>query len=94
MPSAAVVHAACFAIGAVVGGGIVTAVGASQRKPIPPASPTTPTASTTQTPIVKVSKSGLARIVSQGQIDLPPLKYGNPGKSIISIIVNPETYLT
>ncbi|KAL4244387.1 Endonuclease [Abortiporus biennis] len=83
MPSSSVLHAAFFAVGAIVGGGVVTAVGASQRKPIPPppSSSSVPTQAIPQQPIVKVEK-GVTSISAPGQItqiDLPALKYGNPG---------------
>ena len=75
MASSTVIHAACFAVGALVGGGIVTAIGTSKR-PIPPLPPA-PAA-----PIVDVAPTGSTRISTPGtlvKVDTPVLKYGNPG---------------
>ena len=76
MASSNLVRAAFFAVGAIVGGGVATAIGAGRRKeviqPPPP-------------PIVDVQPTGVARITAPGaltRVDLPVLKYGNPGELV------------
>ncbi|EPQ61434.1 hypothetical protein GLOTRDRAFT_123726 [Gloeophyllum trabeum ATCC 11539] len=85
MPSSSVVHAAVFAAGALVGGGLATAVGASRNRS-QLASPATKPGSA---PVVdvKVEPSGATRVSPTGAAGtvtpLTPLpailKYGNPG---------------
>lgn len=76
MASSTILHAACFAVGALVGGGIATAV-SNQKRPIPP--PPSPSRSQ---PIVEVAPTGTTRITTPSTlvtIDSPVLKHGNPG---------------
>ncbi|TCD68239.1 nuclease [Steccherinum ochraceum] len=77
MPSSGLVRAAFFAVGAIVGGGVATAVGA-KRKPTAVVVP-----STSSTPVIEVDTGGVTRISSPNaalvKVDLPVLKYGNPG---------------
>lgn len=69
MPSTSVIHVACFAVGAVVGGGVATAI--SSRKPVlrPP-------------PVIDLDQNGDAKI-STALVPAPAasavLKYGHPG---------------
>ncbi|KZT22692.1 hypothetical protein NEOLEDRAFT_1137723 [Neolentinus lepideus HHB14362 ss-1] len=84
MPSSSIVHAAVFAVGAIVGGGLVTAVGASRNRQF-----NVPSTSQSSTPVVdvKVGPSGETRVTPTGAAGvvtsitpLPAvLKYGNPG---------------
>jgi hypothetical protein len=86
MPSSSIVHAACFAVGAVVGGGTVAAL-TSRKSGIssPPSYPQAP-------PVPSSSISGLAKgdgavmqIGKSGQVNFAGagagavLKYGHPG---------------
>ncbi|KAL4074699.1 hypothetical protein V8B97DRAFT_1868444 [Scleroderma yunnanense] len=79
MPGAKAIHAACFAVGAVVGGGIATLVSARSTRPAPS---TTTAVVPTVPPIVEVGPSGDARfpsgVVSTALVS-PVLKYGHPG---------------
>jgi hypothetical protein len=76
MANSLVVHGAIFAVGALVGGGIVTTIArknehtsfqsvARPQQPVPP--------------IVQVGTTGKAVITSDVGVVSPPLKYGNPG---------------
>lgn len=83
MPASSVIHAACFALGAVVGGGTIVAINASRRKEALVRS----TASTTQAlppgngSLVEVGVTGQPRLSQAAGAALagPVLKYGNPG---------------
>ncbi|KAI0818803.1 hypothetical protein BC629DRAFT_1588131 [Irpex lacteus] len=81
MPSSTILQAACFAVGALVGGGVVTAVESRRRAvPLPP-QPTTSTR-LPGPPIVEVQQTGTTRITTPNAlvgIDSPVLKHGNPG---------------
>ncbi|KAI6110075.1 hypothetical protein F5141DRAFT_1278700 [Pisolithus sp. B1] len=72
MPSAAVIHAACFAVGAVVGGGVAAVASArGSRRPV-----------STVPPIVEIGPTGDAKLPSatvSGALVSPVLKYGHPG---------------
>ncbi|OBZ75205.1 Nuclease 1, mitochondrial [Grifola frondosa] len=82
MTSASIVHAAVFAVGAIVGGGIVTAIGSRNRQlpaPVPAAAPVH-----APPPVVDVKGGALTPITSPGAVvtvdaALPVLKYGHPG---------------
>jgi endonuclease G len=79
MPSAAIIHAACFAVGAVVGGGVVTAV-ASRKRQIPI---TTSANTSVAPPIIEMGQSGgaqLSNAVTASALSSPVLKYGHPGE--------------
>lgn len=81
MPSATLVHAACFAIGAAVGGGIAAASLSRKRDVIAPPVPAVSSRSVTQ-PVVELSKSGqldIARAAQNLALSGDVLKYGNPG---------------
>ncbi|KIM53723.1 hypothetical protein SCLCIDRAFT_427474 [Scleroderma citrinum Foug A] len=86
MPSAAAIHTAYFAVGAVVGGGLATVVSARRRRPeLPPSGPSL-SATTTVVPgvppIIDVGPSGDARLPSgvvASALVSPVLKYGHPG---------------
>lgn len=74
MPAGTIVHAAFFAVGALVGGGVAAAV-ATGRRQAPVAPPTQPTQ-----PVLDVKGGTVTQVGSLSQIVLPPvLKYGNPG---------------
>ncbi|KAI6043022.1 hypothetical protein EDC04DRAFT_2961618 [Pisolithus marmoratus] len=81
MPSVTAIHAACFAVGAVVGGGIAATVSARFSGRPGPAVSAAPTP--TVPPIVEVGPTGDARLpgamVSRGALVSPVLKYGHPG---------------
>lgn len=83
MPGSAIIHAACFAAGAVIGGGVVTAVSSSKKRQIPQAS--VPTVDSKRAgvlfpPVVEVGANGDARITNAAAaLASPVLKYGNPG---------------
>lgn len=81
MPSTTIVRAAFFAVGALVGGGVATAIGTAKRKD------TISPAQTLPTPVLDVQPSGSPRIsVPEGaltKVDLPLMKYGHPGVSCI-----------
>ncbi|KAI0928240.1 hypothetical protein AcW1_005547 [Taiwanofungus camphoratus] len=87
MPGATVMHAAMFAMGALVGGGVATAVGARRRQiglpPGPAPAMTTTPVQTPQAPIVDVRPGGVTQITSPASVvtslEPPVLKYGNPG---------------
>lgn len=84
MPSSAILHAACFAAGAVIGGGLVSAVSSKQRQTSSPQVPTVSAgkSSLVVPPIVDVGANGDARITSSAAVaalSSPVLKYGNPG---------------
>ena len=89
MPSSAILHAACFAAGAVVGGGLVTAVSSRKRQISPPLS-SVPTVDSGKSrlivpPIVEIAATGEARITNAAAaiaLASPVLKYGNPGMRI------------
>ncbi|KAG0706377.1 hypothetical protein DFH29DRAFT_170779 [Suillus ampliporus] len=79
MPSSAIIHAACFAVGAVVGGGVVSAV-ASRKRQIPIS--TTPVNTSVAPPIIEMGQGGGAKIsnaVVASTPTSPVLKYGHPG---------------
>ncbi|KAG1749113.1 uncharacterized protein EDB91DRAFT_834654 [Suillus paluster] len=79
MPSAAIIHAACFAVGAVVGGGVVTAV-SSRKRQIPTS--TTSVGTSVSPPIIEMGQSGGAKLSNAVVVSAPNspvLKYGHPG---------------
>ena len=88
MPGATVIHAACFAVGAIVGGGTVAAVSLSrQRQPVPVPVPSKPGSTTAvvapgppPSPLIQVESKGLTDLTRTAE-KLPGtvLKYGNPG---------------
>lgn len=78
MPSSAILHAACFAAGALVGGGLVTAVSLNKKLP---ASATVDSRASIP-PIIDIGAGGDARITNSAAtlaFASPVLKYGNPG---------------
>ncbi|KZT03557.1 uncharacterized protein LAESUDRAFT_814639 [Laetiporus sulphureus 93-53] len=79
MPGASIVHAAFFAVGALVGGGVAAAVSANRRQTTVPVQTIQPHPSQ---PIVDVKEGGGAQIspASAASVVLPPvLRHGNPG---------------
>ena len=81
MPSASVIHAACFALGAAVGGGIAAASLSRKRDVIVPLVPSTSAPSTAR-PVVELSRAGqldVARTAENLALAGGVLKYGNPG---------------
>ena len=76
MANSFVVQGAIFAVGALVGGGIATAV-ARKNEPISPQSPTRPQQPVF--PILQAGTTGNAAGISNVGVVRPPLKYGNPG---------------
>jgi endonuclease G len=95
MPSAAIIHTACFAVGAVVGGGVVSAV--SFRKRQIPASTTsvdTSVARVAVPPIIEMAQSGNAKIsnaVAVSTLPPPVLKYGHPGEFLFGVDLGSAT---
>ena len=82
MPSSAIIHAAYFAAGAVIGGGLATVV-SSKKQQIPSSQTSISTVDSRTSgaiipPIVDIGASGDARITKSLALS-PVLKYGNPG---------------
>ena len=87
MPSATVIRAAFFAVGAAVGGGVATALGASKRKELAVAVPASTSASQ-NFPVIDTGAEGDLRLSpSTGSEIVPVLKYGNPGPESSSLTV-------
>lgn len=81
MPSTAIIRAAIFTAGAVVGGCVATAVSNNRNRP-----PVTPKSDLPQ-PVIGFDATGKTTISSELTTTsnlLPILKYGNPGESCIS----------
>jgi endonuclease G len=76
MANSLVVQGAIFAVGALVGGGIATAV-ARKNETVPPQSIAIPQQPVL--PVLQVGTTGNAVIAPNFAIASPPLKYGNPG---------------
>ena len=82
MPSSSLLHAACFAVGALVGGGVATALSASSSKrPIHvPAAAAEPAKTA---PLVQMQPAtGVTAIAAPGAVvavDSAVLKHGHPG---------------
>lgn len=77
MPSSSIVQVACFAVGALVGGGVATALSASSSKRAIPV-PTEPS----RAPIVQTQPTGAPKFSAPGtlvKVDSEVLKHGNPG---------------
>jgi hypothetical protein len=77
MPTSSIIHAACFALGAAVGGGTVLAINASKKREAlaQVSSPKVP-----NLPIVEVGVSGVPHLSAGAATAVGPvLKYGNPG---------------
>jgi endonuclease G, mitochondrial len=77
MPSSVLVHAAVFAVGATVGGGIATVL-AKQREKL---ANTTAKNASILAPVVEVDARGAPQISGVPAVPFvsPILKYGNPG---------------
>ncbi|CCM03838.1 uncharacterized protein FIBRA_05987 [Fibroporia radiculosa] len=76
MPAATIVHAACFAVGALVGGGVAVVAGRRQAPIIP-----IPTLGSPQ-PVLDVRPGGVTQISTPSTVyaaQQQVLKYGNPG---------------
>ena len=73
MANSLVIQGAIFAVGALVGGGIATAV-ARKNHTVSPQSVTLP-----QQPILHVGTTGDTLIAPNAGVVCPPLKHGNPG---------------
>lgn len=81
MSSSTIIRAAFFAVGAIVGGGVATAV-STRNKQVPALGQS----QTSPPPIIQVGKSGATTVSLPDnalQADLPVLRYGNPGKAIL-----------
>ncbi|TDL27229.1 hypothetical protein BD410DRAFT_894385 [Rickenella mellea] len=81
MPSATIIHAAFFAVGAAVGAGTIAALGPRKKREIKISSGgSAAVASSSTSPILNIGPTG-APTVSQGVALVPSavLKYGNPG---------------
>ncbi|THH04821.1 hypothetical protein EW145_g5244 [Phellinidium pouzarii] len=84
MPNATLVHAACFAIGAAVGGGTVAAIGLSRKRTVPPQASASTSAvlvpAQPPSPMLQIGANGMPDLArSAGQFPGTVLKYGNPG---------------
>ncbi|KAJ8519877.1 hypothetical protein ONZ45_g3236 [Pleurotus djamor] len=80
MAGSVFVHAAVFAAGALVGGGVAAAV-ASKKREFPVVAQNTQMTSP-RPPIIEVGPGGVATLspaAGTGTVLAPPLKYGNPG---------------
>ncbi|KAJ3563184.1 hypothetical protein NP233_g9101 [Leucocoprinus birnbaumii] len=94
MPGSAVVHAAVFTAGALLGGGIAAAVtsrknqqvSALPTRPVPVPVPATPQPTA---PVVHVGRTG-APAITESQ-ELAVLKYGNPGP--VSDLIQRKAYV-
>lgn len=79
MPTSTILHAACFAVGALVGGGVATAISASSSKRTVPAPvPAEPP----RAPIIEVQQGGVPKLNTPGplvKVDSEILKHGHPG---------------
>jgi endonuclease G, mitochondrial len=84
MPSGAAVHAAVFAFGALVGGGVAAAAVSSRKRelqpavPVPASKPIAPTP-----PIIQSNAHGQPMLVAPAASSVlldSVLKYGNPGE--------------
>lgn len=82
MPNSLVIHGAIFAVGALVGGSIATAV-ARKKEGISPRSVTRPQQPVA--PILQLGTVGDAVITPNVGTVRPPLKYGNPGISSLQL---------
>ncbi len=85
MPSVTIVHAAVFAVGALVGGGVATAVTSRRRDVLPPKPVPIPALLPIQPPLVDM-KAGEGTLMKAPpgatvQVDTAVLKYGHPGTS-------------
>lgn len=96
MPGTTFVHAACFAVGAIIGGGTVAAVGLSRkhqtsRASSVPAVPSGGTAVVTsvQSPTIESGSTRLYDLAKtmENVPGGPVLKYGNPG-ALLNIVKN------
>ena len=76
MPSAAIVRAAIFTAGAVVGGCVATAVSHNRNRPV--ISPVTPKSDPPQ-PVNGYDATTISGELTIASNLLPVLKYGNPG---------------
>lgn len=76
MANSLVVHGAIFAVGALVGGGIATAV-AQKRETAP--SQSVARSQQPVAPILQVGTTGNAVITPNVGVLCPPLRYGSPG---------------
>ncbi len=85
MASSTIVHAAVFAVGALVGGGVATAVASRRRDALPPIKATTVTTQVPINPPVVDVKEGEGAVMKPPiagnavQVDTAILKYGHPG---------------
>lgn len=85
MPSSSIIRAACFAVGALVGGGAVAALQQKRQSPVPiPAQTSTTLSSSTPSPssapVVKTGPNGLPDLAKTlTQTSDAVLRYGNPG---------------
>ncbi|KAG6854985.1 hypothetical protein C0991_009808 [Blastosporella zonata] len=82
MSGSAIVRVAIFAAGAIVGGGVATAISSRTQSAVPPRP--TPVASNTPAPIIELDRTGRARLqentlVPSNTAVSTILKYGNPG---------------
>ncbi|KAI0807292.1 hypothetical protein C8Q74DRAFT_51997 [Fomes fomentarius] len=96
MPSATIVHAAVFAVGALVGGGVATAVTSRRRDVLPPKPVSVPALLPTQSPVVDM-KAGEGTLMKAPpgatvQVDTAVLKYGHPGP--VSDLLVRRAYIT
>ena len=85
MPSAALVHAAIFTAGAVIGGGIAAAVTNKNKATAAPVSVPVPAALPSRTPALVGMQAGKPHVSSElvaAVSDLPVMKFGHPGLEI------------
>ena len=78
MPSTAIIRAAIFTAGAVVGGCVATAVSSNRNRPV--TSLVTPKSDPPQ-PVIGFDATGKSNELTVTSNLLPVLKYGNPGMS-------------
>lgn len=101
MPSSSIIHAACFAVGAIVGGGTVAALSQKRQTPVPPipaqnstiVTPSVPAPTQSTAPVVKTNSSGYPDLTKTlAETPNAVLRYGNPGP--ISDLLVRKAYVT
>jgi len=76
------IHAAVFAAGALLGGGIATVVTSRKTEQLVPIRSSVGVGSTPR-PVLEVESAGKAKVLDTAIALLPPvLKYGNPGNKV------------
>lgn len=81
MPGSVMIHAAVFAAGALLGGGIAAVVTSRKTEQLVPTRSSMVVS--TPRPVLEVDAAGKAKVLDTAIALLPPvLKYGNPGNKL------------